>query len=410
LNNLNKNEAVSQGRPALNRLTVWASLNFVAILGFTRIAYGLLMPDIRADLAGTSYGWLGLVGTLNFVGYLAGTLSLPPILKRTGSPVLVNALALTGVSLTMVGTATSQDLLQLGFWRLVTGILAAYATILILSLTLAEIQPTQRGRASGLVWLGGSIGVLLVGLFLPLVIGSKTTGSWRWSWLVMAALGLVAAWGFYRVKGTKARPVISTAGENRWKSVWGLLLSPQQFGWATAGYFMFGAGYIIYFTFFTALVVQQGVPPLQIGLIWAVAGIGGMSSGFLWGRALDRWPSGWTVGLALLTGGLAVLTVWTGNVALELMGALVVGLCAFTAPPAMMTTLLRLRSTEQTYTTALSLLTAVFATGQIAGPLVGSLVVENFGLIPGVTLAAAFLILGGLLTCAYGFVVKRVSE
>ncbi|MBV9231128.1 MAG: hypothetical protein JOZ18_17590, partial [Chloroflexi bacterium] len=63
-------------KPASSALTWWAAASFAAIVGFSRISYGLLLSSIRADLRG-AYSLYGLVNTANFVGYLLGTLALP---------------------------------------------------------------------------------------------------------------------------------------------------------------------------------------------------------------------------------------------------------------------------------------------------------------------------------------------
>src|SRR5215831_16161505 len=70
----------------------------------------------------------------------------------------------------------------------------------------------------------------------------------------------------------------------------------------TLSYYSFGCGYIIYFTFFIALLEQQGVSVLSAGFVWAGIGIAGALSGWVWGKVMDRWPTGFALALALLVG------------------------------------------------------------------------------------------------------------
>src|SRR5262245_3309425 len=62
--------------PRNGPLVWWAACSFAAILGFSRLSYGLLFPAVQRDLGGTYSGY-GTLATLNFVGYLLGTLCVP---------------------------------------------------------------------------------------------------------------------------------------------------------------------------------------------------------------------------------------------------------------------------------------------------------------------------------------------
>ncbi len=59
------------------------SLAAAISLGITRFAYGLLLPIMREDL-GWSYLLAGAMNTANALGYLAGALSAPLLLRRNG--------------------------------------------------------------------------------------------------------------------------------------------------------------------------------------------------------------------------------------------------------------------------------------------------------------------------------------
>ncbi|QBD77638.1 YbfB/YjiJ family MFS transporter [Ktedonosporobacter rubrisoli] len=67
------NKAEDIGQPVLlsaaSPLTWWAAGLMATILGFSRLSYGLLLPALRTSLLG-SYSLLGLIGTINFAGYL----------------------------------------------------------------------------------------------------------------------------------------------------------------------------------------------------------------------------------------------------------------------------------------------------------------------------------------------------
>jgi predicted MFS family arabinose efflux permease len=422
-------------RHAYSGLTAWAAVAFAVVLGFARLSYGLLLPALRADLHG-SYGLFGLVGTVNFGGYLLGTLAIPFVVARSRERVQLNTRCLFAMSAAMVGSATSLDLVQLGAWRLLIGLFSAPATVLTIALTLERVAPAERGRAAGMIWMGGAASVVVSGLVAPLVAGTGAAPAWRAAWVGMGLMGLVATWGLRRalrasvppsgeagdeeavpradldVPGKTGRLVEAQrhgasariAGQAGLRPTLRRLLHPRGLLALTLAYLAFGCGYIIYFTFFIALVVQQGVPALLVGLVWSALGLVGAAGGLLWGWAIDRWPSGVTLAVALALGALGALGV--GGLALDGAGALLMGLC-FLGTPTMVTVLLQRAVPAARYTASLSVLTAAFALGQMIGPSIGGVVADAHGLALGTATAAPLLASAALLAVGYGLVQRR---
>ncbi len=185
------------------------------------------------------------------------------------------------------------------------------------------------------------------------------------------------------------------------------MLRPRGFLFATLSYFGYGFGYIIYLTFFVALVLQQGLPSLLVGLIWAAMGATGAIGGLIWGRAVDRWPTGFTLAVTLGSGALGALSVLTHLILLEAVGAAVFGLSVFLGPPLIVTFLLRQVVLGDRYPSSYSLLNALFGIGQILGPLVGGFVVDQLGLIQGTTLTALALCIAMFFALGYGIVQRH---
>lgn len=402
---------------AYSLLTVWAAFAFAVILGFSRLSYGLLLPTIRADLSG-SYGSYGLVGTANFVGYLLGTLATPVLLTRYSNRIRLNLGALLAMSVAMMASSTSFDLWQLGWWRLVVGFFSALATVLTMALMLERVLPDERGRASGLVWMGGSCGTVVSGLLAPAVISLGASWSWRIVWVLMGLVGLVAALGLRRVILASPPPPTVTAIKNvesevsaqprKLGAIIAELFQPQGLLLLTIAYFGFGFGYIIYSTFFIPLLVQQGLPALWAGLVWSVLGAAGIIGNLIWGRAIDRWPNGYTLAATLFVGMLGALSVLTTTLSLEVVGAILTGL-SFLGPPLVVTVLLKKVVPAQDYTSSFSFLTAVFALGQISGPLVGGTVVDASGLVAGIGITALVMGISTFFGIGYALVQKKSS-
>ena len=182
---------------AYSSLTGWAAASFAVTLGFSRLSYGLLLPALRANLHG-SYTLFGRVGTANLAGYLLGTLLVPLLVARFRNRIRLNTLMTLAMSTAMIASATSLTVTQLGLWRLLVGIASAPATVLTLTLTFARIAPAERGRASGMIWMGGAVGVVASGLVAPFVVVAGASPAWRVVWVVMGGIGVVAALGLRR--------------------------------------------------------------------------------------------------------------------------------------------------------------------------------------------------------------------
>ena len=251
----------------------------------------------------------------------------------------------------------------------------------------------------------------LSGAIAPLVVGAGAAPTWRFAWIAMGLVGIFGACGLHRALRTSVAPPRPVTAEGKAHPV-GMLavlagvLRPTGLLSFTLAYFLFGGGYIIYFTFFIALVVQQGFPAAQTGLVWVLMGLMGVVGGVGWGRVVDRWPSGFVFALALALGAVGALTVLVPARWVEVVGALLMG-TAFIGAPALMTALLRRAVPEQLYAANFSLVTAIFATAQMLGPVAGGIVADARGL-PLATALAGLLLGGGALFAAlYGLLQTR---
>ncbi|KIL40598.1 MFS transporter [Gordoniibacillus kamchatkensis] len=394
-------------KSALNWITLWASFLFAVILGFSRLSYGMFLPGIQRVIGG-SYGQLGILGTVNFIGYLVGTLCLSPLISQfPDRKHVINRMTCLLLGLTLIGSAFSNHFTGLGLWRFAIGLLSAFATVLVLSIAMDAVRPAERGVASGLIWLGGSAGILVTGLFAPFTIDPSHLQGWRYAWVTMGIFGVIAAFGFEFVTRKRGDVKIPSQTESKPRdkeseNVYRLLLNPKRLLFLIVSYFFFGWGYIIYFTYLIPYLVSKGVPSLYAGLIWSGIGFAGLFNGWIGGKAIDRWPSGYTLASGLTLGTIGVSGVTANNMLFTVLGAATIGLVSFITPPLMTTALLRRHVPHDSYAACLSIATAFFASGQIIGPIVGGVVVERYGLQFGVASSAIFMAIAAVLAGLYG--------
>jgi len=362
-----------------------AAACFAAIMGFSRLAYGVLVPAMAQTLGG-GYALYGAIGSANLLGYFLGSLVTTRLAGRHDRA-RSNLAALVAMCLAMGACALVRDPLQLAALRFAVGIASGVALALTLSLAVEGVSPARRGLAAAVVWGGGALGIALVGA-VPL--GWST--AWRFQWLAMALTGFCCALIFARLTARPAAPAAREPAAAHGGMFRGAYLP------LTLAYFCFGFGYIDLVTFLgAALARAHGLPA---GTVWVVLGTAGIVGAAIWGPVVDRLRSGAPVAAAcgLCAAGAALLALGSswGSVA----GSLAVGV-SFIGVPAMVGALIQQRERPAHYPGAFATVTAVLGCGQVLGPLAGGLVAERLGTSAALYVAVIALGLATLLAAAY---------
>lgn len=377
-------------------LALALSLAAAVSLGITRFAYGLLLPPMRADLQ-WSYALAGAMNTANALGYLAGALLTPRLLRLAQLPeVLLGGAVLAGGFMAVTGffTGAAPLLLQ----RVLAGGASALLFIAgsLLAARLGSLRPGRGGLLLGIYYGGTGLGIVLSALLVPAVL-EATAGrahGWAWAWwllgLACIAATAVLMWPA-RVLGRVPLPT-GAAGAAASGFRW------PHFAPALAAYFMFGVGYIGYMTFVIALLREHGQGPGRITFFYALLGVAVMASARIWAGLLDRYHGGQP--LAILSALLAVATVLPALTAawpLVLVSGLLFG-GVFLSLVASTTALVRHNLPAGDWAAGISAFTIVFAAGQIVGPtMVGWIADGPGGLARGLLFSAAALGVGALL-------------
>ena len=364
-----------RAQPTL-RLAFALSMGAAVSLGITRFAYALLLPPMRADL-GWSYALAGGMNTANAVGYLAGALVTPALMRRFG----VTRLLLVGAvlaSVFMAGSGFVTDASALLLQRLLAGVASAWVFVAggLLAARLGEADARTGASRGGLllgIYYGGTgFGILLSALLVPQVLraASDVPHGWTWAWWALA-IASAAATGLLAWAGrAMPDPPASSATPSAAIATEATPVALRHFGWALAGYALFGMGYIGYMTFVIALLREQGASAGFVTLFYALLGIACVASSRLWAGLLDRYRGGQPQ--ALLNGLLGVATllpVLSASAPVALASGVLFG-GVFLSVVASTTALVRHNLPPARWAQGISLFTIVFALGQIVGPTV----------------------------------------
>jgi predicted MFS family arabinose efflux permease len=171
-------------RPA--RLIPPGVLVIAVSFGLARYTYGLFVPDIRADL-GISTGFIGLIASGSYAGYLLASALTAVIAARTGLrlPVVAGASS-AAAGMLLIAVSNGPRLLAAGV--LLAGTSADFAYTPFSDAVVRLIPEGKQARTYAVINSGTSFGVLTAG---PVALWAGA--SWRTAWLVFAAVALVAA-------------------------------------------------------------------------------------------------------------------------------------------------------------------------------------------------------------------------
>src|SRR6266513_6114934 len=125
------------------RLILILSLAPTIGLGIGRLAYSLVLPDMR-DALGWSYSAAGFMNTINAAGYLAGALMASRLIKRYGLSAAIRWGTLACV-VTLAVCALSGNFVVLSLARLLVGVGAAVGFVAggALAARTAQSQPAR---------------------------------------------------------------------------------------------------------------------------------------------------------------------------------------------------------------------------------------------------------------------------
>ena len=332
-----------------------------------------LISEGQIDLTGA-----GLIAAANYLGYLLGALDA----IRAKRPDQVQGRLHAGLWLCVVLTLIS--VLAQGFWphlllRFGTGIASAWVMVMITSLSQHLAVTANRPRLGALVFAGPGVGVLLTGL-LALVANLWGQNS-ATLWLIYAAAALIMVLAILPILPQPAtlpaathisQPDTRQPGIGRLGAIYGL----------------YGLGYIIPATFLSQMASAQFHGQWQADLFWPAFGLCAAIGVVL--ISLRR-PTPGTTGYWLM-GGLWIQALGVLACLLPSSTGLALGVILCGTPFLACMPLVMQRSRElaphATQRNA-ALLTACFAVGQLAGPLLAALSSHFSGTLHSALLIAA---------------------
>jgi hypothetical protein len=357
--------STSQQTLTLSNRATWpiVSSGTVALaiaMGIGRFAFTPLMPLMIRD--GTLSAAAGAEwATANYVGYFVGALTASWF---AGNPRCGLLLSLLGIALTTLAMAAidagALALVGAGL-RAAAGVFSAWALVCTSGWCLAELARHRAGHLGAWIYTGVGLGIALAGVLTWL--GGRQLADALWLELgLVAGAGALLAWAQSHGQSMTPPGIM----EREAAAVAPIRLSRQLA--LVFCYGTFGFGYIVPATFLPAMARELAPDPLVFGLTWPLFGLAAAMSV----AAVALWlPRGsrqriWALAQGIMALGTA-LPLFVQTLSAIAASAVFVGGTFMVATMAGLQ--LAREARPDNPTPLLAQMTAAFAAGQIAGPL-----------------------------------------
>jgi MFS family permease len=350
--------------PGTTAIVLAGLLSLAAAMGIGRFAFTPLLPLMVRE-SGLALAFAGWVAAANYAGYLAGALTAARLPLRAQTVAL---LALAATALLTAAMAVHAPVLWL-LLRFAAGVASAWVFVATSVWCLGALAQSGRAAAGGWVYAGVGAGIALTGLYCLAagVAGLPADSLWVHLGVLAALLMLPVAWVAVRMPPAPvaAPAAAATAGGQGASGSFGLVVS----------YGLMGFGYILPATFLPALARSVVDDPRLFGLAWpvfgAMAAVSTVLAGWLMRRASRLQV--WAASQLLMGVGVLLPSVWLNGGTIALSALLVGG----TFMVITLAGVQEMRARAPAAAAALvARITAAFALGQIAGPVVSALLLQ----------------------------------
>lgn len=334
-----------------------AATALAVAMGIGRFAFTPLLPLMVRDgsLTQSAGAWLA---ASNYLGYLAGALTASRL--GVSLPTVMRA-SLFGIVVTTAAMGAFDGVAAWIVLRFVAGALSAYALVATSAWALQHLTRAASSHLSGMIYAGVGLGIALTGLFCVAAAQPGVPAGQLWLQLgALAALAVAASVPFL------GRPLVTPALAHSTSQ-------PDAVRGSFAGlvvcYGVLGFGYILPATFLPVLAREVVDNPQLFGLAWPVFGAAAALSTIATARHFGHVNRlrVWAVGHLLMAAGVVLPSVWLTPVTIAI-AALLVG------STFMVVTMIGMQEARARApanpTPLLGLMTAAFAVGQLAGPIV----------------------------------------
>ncbi|MCE8049821.1 YbfB/YjiJ family MFS transporter [Halomonas daqingensis] len=344
----------------VSRSVIAAVMAVLVGVGLSRFAYSPLIPAIieKAWLTPAEAVFLGAV---NLAGYLIGALGGRWSASLCSTVAALRAFMLLA-SLSFMASAFPHSYYWLFVWRLISGVSGGALMVLAAPTVLPRVPASRRGAASGVIFTGVGIGIVLSGTIIPVMLNYDLV----LTWLVLGFLSLFAtglAW-FWWPKGevdvSDGAILANRELTSRYKS--GLAAIYASYGFIALGL----VPHMVFLVDYIARGLSLGI--VWGGRAWVFFGLGALLGPLIAGKMADSLGYGASIRCVLVIHFFSVgLLAFDHSNASLIFSSILVGSAVSGTVPLILGQIRERVSSLEEQRVAWGFATAIFALGQAGG-------------------------------------------
>lgn len=355
-------------------------------LGVARFAFTGLIPAMLDDYL--SIQFVGILASLNFAGYLSGSLfsifikdiNIKVYLYRFG---IIFAILSTFI----LGFSDNNTLWIVG--RVVAGFAAAMCLIVGTAIVMQKLTIKSKTKAMGIHFSGIGFSILTTDLIARFILSLGY--SWRDSWIVLAIFAIVLS--FYSIYILSFDKEVK---QNAIKTKFDFSIFTPFVIVLILAYFAEGVGFVVQATFLPDIVNNLEGLEGYGSITWTLVGVAGIPSCIIWMRLAHKYGSSNIIIIALLIQAIGILIpVFSSSIYLNLLSGILYG-GTFIGLVALFMNLGGQLS-KGNPVVLMGALTTSYGIGQVLAPLYSVYFIEKYGNYDYALILTAIIVVGGAL-------------
>ncbi len=357
---------------SFSKLFLASFLIILSCLGFGRFAFGMILPNMQIDLD-ISTTLIGFIGSANFAGYFIGIIFSSKFYSKFETSYLISKLLFAqGISMILMSLFDNYLLISILYFS--SGFLAAVSNIAIMVYISHAVPKNIRGKALGIAVSGNGVAIILSGFLVPFLEQFYEENSWRVSWIIFSLVILLVS---FIIKHLLTHDVDnSSKSDTKFYEYKG----NKKFWQIASLYFLFGITYVVYVTFFVSASIEKWYLSSQVsGIFWSTFGFICIFGAFIFGSIADKYGTFRTLILVFACQTFSIFILIFDTPSFVLFISVFFFAISVWSVPTIITMLCTeffgLNKTVQVF----SLVTLLFAVGQIIGPIAAGYIYDRFG-------------------------------
>ncbi len=353
-------------------------------LGVARFAFTSLIPSMLGNYLDITFA--GILASLNFAGYLSGSL-LSIFIKDINQKVVLFRI---GIFLAIISTLALAFSINEIIWivaRIIAGFAGAMAFVVGSAIVMTKLQMESKTKAMGIHFSGIGFSILSTDLINRYVLING--GTWQDSWLVLSIFAIILSfYSIYILSFDKKinQKVIKHGFDKSIFTLFVILLIMV--------YFTEGVGFVVQGTFLPDII--NNLPGLEGygNITWTLVGLAGIPSCIIWMRLAHKYGSVNIIIIALLIQTIGILIpTFSNSIYLNLLsgifyGGTFVGLVALFMN-------LGGQLAKENPVVLMGALTTSYGIGQVIAPLYSVYLIDKFSNYDYALYLTAVIVLGG---------------